>query len=93
MLPEWAQKMTDAEWLKQTKKHKAYTKCKNCNARLIVTLCDYSENRYCVRHCPEHKWQTTHDWAIECARCGISYIHYLEDVLTQNKITFIKYRG
>lgn len=94
-LPEWAQIMTDEEWAKGPVKYgKGLTNCSVCGKRLMLTLCRHEEPKfYCVEHCPEHKWQTTYDWCLECARCAISYIAYLESVLDLHDIEFNRVRG
>ena len=89
-LPEWAIKMTDAEWkASEEQSSKAYTHCAKCEKRLILTLCRNDEPaNYCVTHCPGHKWQSDYDWETECAICGISYVHYLQKLLEANGIVY-----
>ena len=92
-LPDWAKKMTDAQWEKKKKADGGiYLKnCEVCGQRLLLTLCKYEESKYyCSKHCPEHKWQSDYDWQTECAKCGISYIHYLQGLLERNKISYSK---
>jgi len=90
-LPEWAMKMTDAEWSEMLKEYAGYTNCATCKKRLILTLSNHSEDKYyCVEHCPEHKWQDDYDWPTECGRCGILYPHYLQKLLEENHIAFSK---
>lgn len=90
-LPDWAKEMSDANWEKFKNKYpgSAYTNCATCGKRLILALCKYNEpKRYCIKHCPEHKWQADYDWPTECGRCGILYTNYLESVLEKHGIKF-----
>ena len=88
-LPIWVNEMSEEEWKELGEKSNAYTNCAICNRRLILTLCRHEELKYfCAEHCPVHKWQTDFDWQWECARCGLSYINYLEDLLITHKIPF-----
>ena len=91
-LPEWATKMTDAEWKASEKQlSKAYTHCAKCGKRLILSLCRNIEPvNYCVIHCPRHKWQSDYDWQTECAKCGIEYSHWLQKLLDDAGITYSK---
>lgn len=91
VLPDWAKKMTNAEWEneKKTETGIALRNCAVCGQRLLLTLCKYEESKYyCPKHCSEHKWQTDYDWPKECARCGIHYPRYLESLLIKHHIKF-----
>lgn len=88
-LPEWAEKMSDEEWKKLSREDEGYTNCAICKKRLILTPCRYGEKTYyCEEHCPTHKWQTDYDCPKECAKCGVPYSTYLENVLVKNGIKY-----
>jgi hypothetical protein len=89
-LPEWAIKMTDEEWENWKKKEYCSSfNCAKCGKRLVLTICDDSQpNHYCIDCCPRHLWQTTYDWPVECALCGINYTKYLESILDKHGIEY-----
>ena len=89
-LPKWVRDMSDEEWETYKKEdHTSGANCGKCGKRLLLTLCNYNQpEHYCIECCPEHLWQTTHDWPVECARCGINYISYLESVLNTHMIPY-----
>ena len=81
----------DKKWSKGLKEISEFQNCHICNARLVLNLCHYRvQEYYCEEHCPEHKWQSDYDWPTECARCGLSYTHYLMKLLDDNKIPYSK---
>jgi hypothetical protein len=89
MMKKRATETSRKEWKQLKSLSEAYQNCGVCSKRLVLTLCRHEEKEYyCVNHCPEHKWQSDYDWPTECACCGITYEHYLERVLRENKITF-----
>ncbi len=85
-----SQEELDGLELNRSKKRSIpYTNCHVCNVRMLLTLCRYDEpHHYCPEHCPEHTWQTDYDWSPECARCGLSYRLYLEQLLEKHGIKY-----
>lgn len=82
--------LTDAEWEQKKKEIEEFQNCAVCNARLVIVLCRYHENKYyCPEHCPEHKWQSDYDCPRKCAKCELYYEQYLEKLLEDNKIPYI----
>jgi len=83
------QDLPELIWIQKKKEIRSFKNCSVCNKRLVLTLCHYDEDKYyCVEHCPEHKWQSDYDWQMECAKCGIPYIKYLEELLIKHKIPY-----
>lgn len=83
--------LPEKEWEKKKKEIRAFRNCAKCNRRLVINLCHYhEEDYYCFKCCPGHKWQSDYDWAPECARCGIDYTLYLEQILESYKVPYLK---
>jgi hypothetical protein len=89
-LPDWVIKATEEEWEKfKQEEHCGCSNCGVCGKRLLLTLCKHGEKKnYCVEHCPKHKWQSDYDWQTECAKCGVSYVDYLQELLKKNNIKY-----
>jgi hypothetical protein len=83
--------LSNEEWEQKKKEIESFRNCTICNARLVMNLCHlYEDKYYCEEHCPEHKWQSDYDWVTECAKCGLHYEHYLQKLLEDNKISYLK---
>ena len=83
--------LTEVEWEQKKKEIRAFRNCVVCNARLVINLCHFHEDKYyCEEHCLDHKWQSDYDWPTECAKCGLLYTQYLMRLLDDNKIPYSK---
>jgi len=66
-------------------------RCESCDEpieHLPLFICGMDEDHYCIEHCPGHEWVSDYDEPIICQLCGMDYMSYLENLLTEHGIEY-----